>query len=449
MYSGGGIGGLTLALVLQKFSKKDIQIDLYESKDKFAEIGAGLTLGKRTWYLIQVLGLDKSLGKMTGEPPVEKPSPSFTFRLADQSEEGKDFYRIVTPYGSITVHRSDMLKVLSDSLSEVVSTHFKKRLVGYAQGNSDVVTLSFSDGTTAEADMLVGADGVGSVTREVMYQNLADAAMVHDEVEARKLESYIRPTWSGMYAYRALIDAEKLLEIAPGHQTMSKPMLYFGKNKHIVTYPISNGRVVNFASIVSYPEKFGSKPEGPTMQEVSADELRRSHEGWELQIQQLLSCAEKSLQWAICQNRDIPFFISGRVALIGDAAHAMTPHLGAGAGQAMEGAYVLGRLLVDDLVNAENVHDALRIYETVRMPVARKAADVSRMCGDCYDLNYIPDSVREAGVEITSDEGLKSISEAIYTAWTFGWTGLPEDEWLQADAMLKDMHSTRKNGTIA
>ncbi len=118
-----------------------------------------------------------------------------------------------------------MLKVLSDSLSEDVSTHFKKRLVGYAQGNSDVVTLSFSDGTTAEADMLVGADGVGSVTREVMYQNLADAAMGHDEVEARKLESYIRPTWTGMYAYRALIDAEKLLEIAPGHQTMSKPML--------------------------------------------------------------------------------------------------------------------------------------------------------------------------------------------------------------------------------
>ncbi len=74
MISGGGIGGLTLALVLQKFSKKDTQIDLYESKDKFAEVGAGLTVWKRTWYMIQVLGLDKTLGEMAIQPPVEEPS---------------------------------------------------------------------------------------------------------------------------------------------------------------------------------------------------------------------------------------------------------------------------------------------------------------------------------------------------------------------------------------
>lgn len=104
---------------------------------------------------------------------------------------------------------------------------------------------------------------------------------------------------------------------------------------------------------------------------------------------------------------------------------------------------MLGRLLADDSVNAENVHDTLRIYETVRKPVASKVADLSRLCGNCYEFNYIPDSVDEAGVEIRSAEGLKLLSEAIYSAWSFNWTGVPDDEWLQAESMLKDMRSSQ------
>jgi len=437
---GGGIGGLSLAVVLQKFSKKDIQIDLYEAKDKFAEIGAGLTIWKRTWYIIQALGLDKALGEMAIQPPVEEPTPSFTFRRADLSEGGQDFYKVIAPYGTATVHRSDMLKVLTDSLSTKVGTHLSKRLLGYSQDSSGVITMSFSDGTTAEADVLVGADGLKSVAREVMYRNLANEAKGRDETEAQNMESFIQPTWSGVYAYRALIDAEKLAKIAPGHQAIAQPLLQFGKNKHIVAYPISKGSSVNFVSLVSYPEKAGSKPDGPMMVEASVDEVMRNHEGWEPQVQQLLSCVEKCSRWSVCQNRDIPYFVSGGVALLGDSAHAMTPNLGAGAGQAIEDAYVLGRLLADDSVNVQNVHAALRIYEAVRMPVAKNCADLSRMCGNCYGFNYIPESVREAGVDIGSEEGLKLLSETVYSAWSFNWTGLPEDEWIEAERMLKDPH---------
>ncbi len=127
--------------------------------------------------------------------------------------------------GSITVHRADTLKVLTDSLSKDVGTHFMKQLVGYVQNTSGVITMSFADGTTAEADIVVGADGLKSVTREVMYRNFADAAKGHDEIKAQNFESFIQPTWSGMYAYRALIDSEKLHKIAPGHQSISKAIL--------------------------------------------------------------------------------------------------------------------------------------------------------------------------------------------------------------------------------
>lgn len=132
--------------------------------------------------------------------------------------------------GAITVHRADLLKVLTDSLPKNVGTHFSKRLVNYVQDDSGLVTMSFSDGTIAEADVLVGADGMKSVTREVMYRGLADEVKRRDEEEAQRLESFIQPTWMGIHAYRALVDTEALLKIAPGHQTSTTPVVV--SNKH-------------------------------------------------------------------------------------------------------------------------------------------------------------------------------------------------------------------------
>ena len=69
--SGGGIGGLALAVILNKFSD-DVKIDLYESAAEFTQVGAGISVWKRTWYIIKLLGLDEDLGKMAVKPPVEK-----------------------------------------------------------------------------------------------------------------------------------------------------------------------------------------------------------------------------------------------------------------------------------------------------------------------------------------------------------------------------------------
>lgn len=92
---GGGIGGLTLALVLHKHYKQDIQIDIYEAKDKFAEIGAGIALWRGTWSIMQLLGLDTALEKVMAGPPDETPRPSFAFRRGDQFEESENFHRMV------------------------------------------------------------------------------------------------------------------------------------------------------------------------------------------------------------------------------------------------------------------------------------------------------------------------------------------------------------------
>ena len=115
-----------------------------------------------------------------------------------------------------------MLKVLTDNLppSTMFHPHFNKRLVSYTAKNNSVV-LHFADGTSAEADMLVGADGIKSATRVTMYKSLAEKT--GDE----RLKGFLNATWSGTYVYRTLIETDKLLKEVPGHRAATLPMMVY------------------------------------------------------------------------------------------------------------------------------------------------------------------------------------------------------------------------------
>ena len=117
-----------------------------------------------------------------------------------------------------------MLKVLTDNLPppSMFHAHFNKRLISYMPKANGVILL-FADGTTAEADMLIGADGIKSATRATMYTRLANRA--DSEEGRRRLLGHIRASWSGTYAYRALVDTKKLLSVFPNHQAASTPMI--------------------------------------------------------------------------------------------------------------------------------------------------------------------------------------------------------------------------------
>lgn len=129
------------------------------------------------------------------------------------------------PDGSITLHRADMLKVLTDNLpsSHMFHSYFNKRLVSYtSKGNS--VLLHFADGSSAEADILVGADGIRSAIRSTMYTGLANRTKVGED-QKLQLKSHVHASWSGTYAYRSLVEAEKIQNVFPGHQAASTPMM--------------------------------------------------------------------------------------------------------------------------------------------------------------------------------------------------------------------------------
>lgn len=113
------------------------------------------------------------------------------------------------------MHMASLLNILRDSIPARCTIHYNKRLTSYTplDGCGEPITLYFADGGIAEADVVVGADGINSATRGTMFES--------SSVE----QHFARPSWTGTYCYRSLVDASKLLQTMPGHQAGSIPII--------------------------------------------------------------------------------------------------------------------------------------------------------------------------------------------------------------------------------
>ncbi|TFK94532.1 FAD/NAD(P)-binding domain-containing protein [Polyporus arcularius HHB13444] len=363
---GAGLGGLLLALFLQKYST-DIDVDIYESAAKLAELGAGIGVWPR------IAGTRDSA------------EMALYYRKADEPEEVD--VRAIEP-ALLTFRRSDLQAVLVKHLQAADRIFYSKRLAAYVEpkaGSLDPIVLQFKDGTTATCDLLVGSDGIRSAVRRTMFSELADAAKDNgDSEQAAKLRSMIDPVWSGQVAYRGVVPVDKLEGSA--FTDIDKPVIFIGKNKNVISYPISRGEAVNIAAFVRTPGGEGTTYEGPWVTECTGPEVAEKFEGWSSGIQDLLKAMDKPLDWAVHTVRELPTNVSGRVALIGDAAHAMTPHQGSGAGQAIEDGFILATILSHPSVKLSNVSKALKIHDELRRSFAHGVQLASQQNADLYHL---------------------------------------------------------------
>ncbi|KAE9393211.1 FAD/NAD(P)-binding domain-containing protein [Gymnopus androsaceus JB14] len=412
---GCGIGGLTLAATISKFTSKAqghnaIQIDLYESKNEVSVLGAGVGIWKRSWQVLQDLGFEEELVKRGVKVPVDGESRGPIFRKSDQPTQGYDFHDHVMPYGPLGLHRPTLLEILQSKLSpEHCSIHTSKALVNYTNTDSSII-LHFSDSTTAEADVLIGADGVYSATRKVMFNSIA-------KEQGEDFAEYARPEYSGTLAYRGAVPTEALKEKYPEHRALDRPKAWCGKSQHVITHPLG-----------PYIETSGAV-------DATREEIIALCEGWEPELLQVLECLGGPIScWVIHTVKPLPFCVSRNVGLIGDAAHGMLPHQGVGGGQAIEDAHLLGRLLAHSKATLRTIPAILKLHESLRLPAAQKAAKASYDNGLMYEFNY-PGFVFN-GPQGPTKEELKTLGD--YIGESFAWLkeGDVEGDWMKAEEKL-------------
>jgi salicylate hydroxylase len=332
---GGGIGGLTAAL-----SMIDMGIDahVYEQAHELSEVGAGIQVSPNASRILHRLGLAEDLAGLGVRP------------LAFHQRRWADGRTLLhTPLADTVVeafgfphyqmHRADLLTTLARDLP-AKRVHVAHRLTGFVD-HGERVTLEFEHGERAQADVLVGADGIHSTVRRLLFGEQS-------------------PHFTGCAAYRGLIPAERLAAL----EIPVEAQIWMGPGRHFVHYYVQQERLLNFVAVV---DQDTWTRESWTDRGDVADALA-AFDGWHPQVRAILESVDETFLWALFDRVPLGHWSRGRVTLLGDACHPMLPFMAQGAAQAIED----GAALTACLAETTDVEAAFRRYETVRLPRASR-----------------------------------------------------------------------------
>jgi len=361
---GGGIGGLFAANALVG---QGLQVTVYEQAPALGEVGAGVYLTPNSVRQLQRVGLG---------PAVEKWG-------AKVGNKSRYFHHDGSPIASVQVtdssgwnatygmHRADLVDMLAKALPlGVVRTGH--RCTAFER-DGELARVRFENGTVAEADAVIGADGIHSVLRSHVFP-------------------LSRPVFSGTVAYRGVVPSE----LVPNWPAESW-LMWLGQGKHFLVYPLRAGALINFVGFV---------PADTEMKESwsaagDPDALRREFADWDPRIGSLLQQVTKTFRSALYDREPLPCWTRGRLSLLGDAAHAMLPHLGQGANQSIEDGMALATILAN--TDRTTILAALLVYERLRRERTAAVQTGARQNGLRYDSFHGDLNLRDAEITAHSE----------------------------------------------
>jgi salicylate hydroxylase len=316
---GAGIGGLTAAIALRHARH---EVVVHEAAPVLGDVGAGITITPNAWKGLTSLGLGDALAAAADEVPQQ------AIRKFDSGAAILEIARGATTrstYGApyAMFHRADLHRLLVDAVG----------------ADSIALNAPVEDVATLDADAVIAADGLKSVVRSTVFGN----------PPAR---------FTGHVAWRGLVPADRL----PPEAATPGSVVWAGPGRIFVRYPVRHGALINLVGLTRTDQWRG---EGWSNR-VGMDEWQTEYAGWHNDVTSGISATtdDSRMAWGLFARDPLPTWISGRIALLGDAAHPMLPFMGQGAAMAIEDGVVLGRAFA----GSDSFAEAFARYEAERKP---------------------------------------------------------------------------------
>ena len=355
LIAGGGIGGLTAALALLR---RGVPVRVFEQSRELREVGAGLTLSQGAMRCLSDLGLEDAIEAMIAR------SNGFPFlhyrtgRLLAGAFAKDGPPAPVERFASGHVFRADLHTLLAQAVRAIDpdAIALGRRLERFEQDENGV-RVTFVDGEAVAGSALIGCDGVRSKVR---------AGLLGAEA----------PDFTGRVAYRFLLPAD---EGRPFLGAGGTAAVFIGPGKTFNRYLISGGTILNCVGLSksdTWAAEGWSHP-------ATVDQLLAEFEGWHPDVRALMARAPTGslIRWGIFQRQPLKTWTTGRVTLLGDAAHPMLPFLGLGAAMAIEDGVVLGKAVS----RSSDLAAAFQLYEQARVPRTTRVFEGSRLQGEIFD----------------------------------------------------------------
>ncbi len=312
---GAGIGGLAAGLALLK---RGLDVEIYEQAPELKEVGAGIQISSNGTRVLYALGLEKALKRVQVLPSRRVIRHWATGKTWNWFDLGPvTAARYGTPH--VMLHRADLHDLLAAAVRNLKpdAIHLNARGAAITQTDRNV-EVRFESGKTARGAYLIGADGIHSKVRELLFG--AD-----------------KPQFTGAVAWRGLVPIGKL----PAHLQQMQGVNWLGPHGHVLHYPVRRGELMNF---ISFVERDDWQIESWVTQGTK-DELANDYRGWHEDVHAIIRNIETPYKWAMMVRGPMPRWSHDRVTLLGDACHPTLPFLGQGGVMSIEDGYIVAACL--------------------------------------------------------------------------------------------------------
>lgn len=344
---GAGYGGAAAAKAL---SLLGADVTVYEQAPQMGEVGAGIGLRPATMARFRQWGIFDAVAN------VSSPSDYFEILTATGDPIMKDTWpESGDEKQTYLIHRRDFIEALLGVLPEgMVQLGHKLQGIEEKDGRS---VLTFTNGVTADADLVVGADGIKSTVREQLFSDKG-------------------PVFSGEHAYRVVISADD----AHGMVADDNLRMYMGRGTKVYLLPLRHRNQMSF-------DITALNPDGTWAPAITKEQLLQTVEGFDERIVAIargLDMDTVNIR-AVYDIDPVDTWHTDNVVLMGDAAHSMLHHQGQGANSAIEDAGALA----DALADADSVKEALALFQATRKPVTDELQRISRQGWSEEEVNDV------------------------------------------------------------